>query len=92
MPAGLRAAPLNWSITMTVFDAAQGMTYTQTLVEDDQVFALVGHFGTNTVGATLDYVKGVGIPTVYCVTGISGLYQEGATGKGRLRDVRPANL
>lgn len=62
-------------------DAAQGMTYTQTLVEDDQVFALVGHFGTNTVGATLDYVKSVGIPTVYCVTGISGLYQEGATGK-----------
>ena len=46
------------------FDAAQGMTYTQTLVEDDQVFALVGHFGTNRVGATLDYVKSVGIPTV----------------------------
>ena len=63
------------------FDAAQGMTYTQTLTEDDQVFALVGHFGTNTVGATLDYVKSVGIPTVYCVTGISPLYQEGAVGK-----------
>lgn len=63
------------------FDAAQGTTYTKTLVEDDKVFALVGHFGTNTVGATLDYVKSVGVPTVYCVTGISPLYQEGATGK-----------
>ena len=63
------------------FDAAQGMTYTKTLAETDKVFALVGHFGTNTVGATLDYVKGLGIPTVYAVTGISGLYQEGATGK-----------
>ena len=44
------------------FDAAQGMTYTKTLVEDDKVFALVGHFGTNTVAATMDYVKSVGIP------------------------------
>ena len=63
------------------FDAAQGMTYTKTLVEDDKVFALVGHFGTNTVAATMDYVKQTGIPTAYIVTGISELYAEGATGK-----------
>lgn len=62
------------------FDAAQGMTYTKTLVEDDKVFALVGHFGTNTVAATLDYVKATGIPTAYIVTGISALYGEGLTG------------
>lgn len=65
------------------FDAAQGLTYTKTLVETDKVFALVGHFGTNTVGATLDYVKSLGVPTVYTVTGISDLYQEGATGTDR---------
>lgn len=63
------------------FDAAQGYTYTQTLVEDDKVFALVGHFGTNTVGATLDYLKSIGIPMMHAATGISELYQEGATGK-----------
>ena len=63
------------------FDAANGLTYTKTLVEDDKVFAIVGHFGTNTVGATLDYLKGVGIPMTYAATGISDLYQEGATGK-----------
>ena len=62
------------------FDAAQGMTYTKTLVEDDKVFALVGHFGTNTVAATLDYVKEVGIPAPYIVTGISALYGEDLTG------------
>lgn len=62
------------------FDAAQGLTYTKTLVETDKVFALVGHFGTNTVGATLDYIKSTGIPMVYAATGISDLYQEGATG------------
>lgn len=63
------------------FDAAQGLTYTKTLVETDKVFALVGHFGTNTVGATLDYIKSIGVPMVYAATGISALYQEGATGK-----------
>lgn len=62
------------------FDAANGTTYTQKLVEDDKVFALVGHFGTPTVGATLDYIKEKGIPMVYAATGISPLYQEGATG------------
>lgn len=63
------------------FDGAQGLTYTKTLVEDDEVFALVGHFGTNTVSATLDYLKSVGIPVMHAATGISELYQEGATGK-----------
>ena len=63
------------------FDGAQGLTYTKTLVEDDEVFALVGHFGTNTVAATLDYLKSIGIPMMHAATGISELYQEGATGK-----------
>src|SRR5574344_1535849 len=56
------------------------MTYTKQLVETDHVFALVGHFGTNTVGATLDYLKEKGVPMVYAATGIADLYQEGATG------------
>lgn len=62
------------------FDAANGLTYTQKLVEDDKIFALVGHFGTPTVGATLDYIKEKGIPMVYAATGISELYNEHATG------------
>ena len=65
------------------FDAANAVTYTKTLVETDQVFAVVGHFGTNTVGATLDYLKEKGIPMVYAATGISELYQEGATGNAK---------
>ena len=66
------------------FDAAQGLTYTKTLVETDKVFAIVGHFGTNTVGATLDYLKEMGIPMVYAATGIADLYQEGATGNDKV--------
>jgi len=38
------------------------------------VFALVGHFGTPTVGATLDIIQEVGIPMVYAATGINALY------------------
>ena len=56
------------------FDGVAGKTYTQKLVEDDKVFALVGHFGSNTVGATVDYITEKGIPMVYGVCGVSGLY------------------
>lgn len=62
------------------FDGAQGLTYTKTLVETDKVFALVGHFGTPTVSATLDYIKEMGVPMVYAATGISELYNENAVG------------
>lgn len=61
------------------FNAANGLSLTQQLVEDDEVFALVGHFGTPTVSATLDYLNGVGIPRVYYATGISALFAPNAT-------------
>ena len=56
------------------FDGVAGKTYTQKLVEEDKVFALVGHFGSNTVGATVDYIEENGIPMVYGVCGVSDLY------------------
>jgi len=62
------------------FDGAQGLTYTQQLVEDDEVFALVGHFGTPTVTATQSYLEEAGIPTVYYATGASILFNPSAEG------------
>ena len=62
------------------FNAEQGLTYTEKLVEEDQVFALVGHFGTPTVGATVDYIVDKGIPMVYAATGVSALYNPEAKG------------
>ncbi|HAQ56560.1 MAG TPA: hypothetical protein DCR44_04075 [Acholeplasmatales bacterium] len=56
------------------FNAATGLAYTETLIEEDEVFALVGHFGTPTVGATLALIQEVGIPMVYAATGINALY------------------
>lgn len=65
------------------FDGSQGQTFTERLVEDDEVFALVGHFGTPTVGQTMDYLNEIGIPRVYYATGISALYNEDAEGGER---------
>lgn len=66
------------------FNAEQGLTYTKKLVEEDKVFALVGHFGTPTVGATVDYIASEsGIPMVYAATGISDLYNTEAKGYER---------
>jgi ABC-type branched-subunit amino acid transport system substrate-binding protein len=56
------------------FNAATGLANTEKLIEEDEIFALVGHFGTPTVGATLDLIQDVGIPMVYAATGINALY------------------
>ncbi|MDR0831499.1 MAG: ABC transporter substrate-binding protein [Bacillales bacterium] len=58
------------------FDGSIGLTQTTKLVEEDHVFALVGHFGTNTVNSTVDYIQEKGIPMVYGVTGVNSLYFE----------------
>ena len=65
------------------FNGATGVTYAEKLLMDDEVFAFVGHFGTPTVSATLDYLIDAGIPQVYYATGISALFNENATGNER---------
>lgn len=62
------------------FDGETGLTHTQTLVEVDKVFAMVGHFGTPTVGATAEYLETWGIPRVYYGTGTTLVYEEDAEG------------
>jgi ABC-type branched-subunit amino acid transport system substrate-binding protein len=62
------------------FNAATGKTLTEKLINDDEVFALVGHFGTPTVGATLDIIQEVGVPMVYAATGINALYFQSSIG------------
>lgn len=74
------------------FDPVKGKAFTEQLINDDKVFAIVGHFGTPTIGATLDLLKETGIPTVYFAAGIAALYNEDANsvenGKG-LYPVQP---
>lgn len=67
-----------------IFDAQKGTNFLKKFVEQDKVFAIVGHFGTPVVSATLDYLKETKIPSVYFGTGIGPLYNENATdGNGR---------
>jgi ABC-type branched-subunit amino acid transport system substrate-binding protein len=66
------------------FDGQLGLTYTKTLVEEDKVFALVGHFGTNTIEATMDYLLDKGVPMVYGVSGVNSLYFEKEKGNNIL--------
>lgn len=56
------------------FDAATGSSYTKKLVEEDKVFALVGHFGSPTVGATIDYIKQTGVIACYFASGVGTLF------------------
>lgn len=62
------------------FDAETGINYTKQLVEEDEIFALVGHFGTPTVGGTIGYIQEVGVPMVYAATGINALYFQESVG------------
>ncbi len=65
------------------FDADQGGTYTQRLVEEDEVFAMVGHFGTPTVAATQEYLNTLGVPRVYFATGSTTVSTPSAEGGQR---------
>jgi branched-chain amino acid transport system substrate-binding protein len=60
------------------FNGTIGMTNTRQLINEDKVFALVGHFGTPTVSSTLGIIREAGIPMVYAATGVNVLYSERA--------------
>ena len=66
------------------FDGPTGLALTRKLVEEDKVFALVGHFGTDTVNSTMDYLLEKGIPMVYAATGVNSLYYENKPGNNIL--------
>jgi len=65
------------------FDPVKGKACLTKMVEDEKVFAIVGHFGTPVVGATLEDLKDYGIPAVYFATGIGQLYSDNAVGRDR---------
>ncbi|MDR2180537.1 MAG: ABC transporter substrate-binding protein [Synergistaceae bacterium] len=65
-------------ITDDEFDPAKGKAALANLVEDEKVFAIVGHFGTPVVAATVGDLKEYGIPAVYFATGIGQLYADNA--------------
>ena len=75
---GIDGRKIEFLHTDDEFDPVKGKAALQNFVEDEKVFAIVGHFGTPVVGATIEDLKDYGIPAVYFATGIGQLYAEGA--------------
>ncbi len=61
------------------FDGDQGEINTWRLIDEDEVFALVGHFGTPTVSTTIDDLNEHGILRVYYGTGTTTVRNANAT-------------
>lgn len=81
---GIDGREIEFVHTDDEFDPAKGKAALQTLVEDEEVFALVGHFGTPVVAATVEDIKAYGVPAVYFATGIGQLYNDLAEGVDRV--------
>lgn len=80
---GVNGRMIEYVHTDDEFNPEKGKAAFDYLVNDEKVFALVGHFGTPIVGATLEDIKDTGIPAVYFATGTGILYNENATGRDR---------
>lgn len=80
---GVNGHKIKFVHTDDEFDPVKGKAALTKLIEDDKVFAIVGHFGTPVVGATLEDLKDAGIPAVYFATGIGQLYNDKAEGRDR---------
>jgi ABC-type branched-subunit amino acid transport system substrate-binding protein len=66
------------------WNVEKGIAAVEKLMNDDKVFAFVGHFGTPIVNSTIGDIKDKGIPAVYFATGVGTLYNEKATGNERV--------
>lgn len=80
---GIQGRDLVFTHVDDEFDPVKGKAALSSFVEDDKVFAIVGHFGTPVVAATIEDLKDYGIPAVYFATGIGQLYNDNATGNDR---------
>lgn len=73
-------------------DAAQSVTYMNQLVYDDEVFAIVGNFGSYAVASNLDILIDAGVPMVYAAAGNDVLYNDSAEGGEKaIFPVQPLN-
>ncbi len=66
------------------FNPEKGKAAVDKMINDEKIFAFVGHFGTPVVGATINDIKEAGIPAVYFATGTGLLYNEKAEGADRV--------
>ena len=63
-------------------DSAQAVTLMEKLIFEDEIFAVVGNYGTYAVEANLDILKENCIPMVYAASGVASLFNSNATSDG----------
>jgi ABC-type branched-subunit amino acid transport system substrate-binding protein len=80
---GVNGRTIEYVHTDDEFNPEKGKAAVDKMINDEKIFAFVGHFGTPVVGATLEDIKAVGIPAVYFATGTGILYNEKAEGNER---------
>lgn len=73
-------------------DGSQSVIYTEKLIGEDEVFAIVGNFGSYAVASNLDILIDEGVPMVYAAAGNSILYNGSAEGNEKaIFPVQPLN-
>ncbi len=74
--------------------ATNSSTLLEKLIHEDEVFAIVGHFGSYAVEATLDTLKDEKVPMIYAAAGNDALLNEQAvsTGDRGIFPVQPLNV
>lgn len=74
-------------------DAAQASTLMDKLIQEDEIFAVVGHFGSYAVDATIDTLIDEQVPMIYAAAGNNELFNANATtlGEKGIIPVQPLN-
>ena len=74
-------------------DAAQASTLMEDLIHKDEVFAIVGHFGSYAVDATIETLIDEEVPMIYAAAGNNELFNENADtlGEKGIFPVQPLN-
>ena len=63
-------------------DTAQAVTLMEKLIHEDEIFAVVGNYGTYAVAANIDILKENCVPMVYAAAGNNVLFNANATEDG----------
>lgn len=71
---GIAGRTINYLHQDDEFNPVTGIAILEGLIQDDEVFAIVGHFGTPVIGATVEMLVDSGIPAVYFAAGTGVVY------------------
>ena len=75
---GIDGRKITFLHTDDEYDPVKGKAAFEEYAYDEEVFAVVGMFGSGVTQACLDGIKELGIPAVYFATGIRDLYTDNA--------------